>query len=146
MSANKTIWLSFCSPLPTFKVNFSKGNRFIWPGSQHLTYGHIFAASPPAADDKSAPPHSTNGWVKLSGSTLQILGMPQYLIVSEISAFIRTDGHGYMAISTRLVKRFLLPVTYFPTNLVYPFTLRVTGIKNYALAVCKAWINLTRLK
>jgi len=26
-------------------------------------------------------------------------------------------------------KRFLLPVTYFPTNLVYPFTLRVTGIK-----------------
>jgi len=46
-----------------------------------------------------------------------------------------------MARSTRLVilikniytlwgrKRFLLPVTYFPTNLVYPFTLRVTGIK-----------------
>jgi len=27
-------------------------------------------------------------------------------------------------------KRFLLPVTYFPTNLVYPFTLRVTGIIN----------------
>jgi len=25
-------------------------------------------------------------------------------------------------------KRFLLPVTYFSTNLVYPFTLRVTGI------------------
>jgi len=25
-------------------------------------------------------------------------------------------------------KRFLLHVTYFPTNLVYPFTLRVTGI------------------
>jgi len=46
-----------------------------------------------------------------------------------------------MARSTRLVvlikniytlwgrKRFLLPVTYFPTNLVSPFTLRVTGIK-----------------
>jgi len=46
-----------------------------------------------------------------------------------------------MARSTRLVilikniytlwsrKRFLLPVTYLPTNLVYPFTLRVTGIK-----------------
>jgi len=45
-----------------------------------------------------------------------------------------------MARSTRLVilikniytlwgrKRFLLPVTYFPTNLVYPFTLQVTGI------------------
>jgi len=27
-------------------------------------------------------------------------------------------------------KRFLLPVTYFPTNLVYPLTLRVTGIKS----------------
>jgi len=26
-------------------------------------------------------------------------------------------------------KLFLLPVTYFPTNLVYPFTLRVTRIK-----------------
>jgi len=25
-------------------------------------------------------------------------------------------------------KRFLLPVTYFPTNLAYPFSLRVTGI------------------
>jgi len=25
-------------------------------------------------------------------------------------------------------KRFLLPVTYFSTNLVYPFTLRLTGI------------------
>jgi len=48
-----------------------------------------------------------------------------------------------MARSTRLVilikniytlwgrKRFLLPVTYFPTNLVYPFTLRVTGIKSH---------------
>jgi len=47
-----------------------------------------------------------------------------------------------MARSTRLMilikniytlwgrKRFLLPVTYFPTNLVYPFTLRVTGIKS----------------
>jgi len=61
-------------------------------------------------------------------------------IVSEISAFIRTDRQTDMAKSTRLVilikniyilwgrKRFLLPVTYFPTNLVYPFTLRVTGI------------------
>jgi len=42
-----------------------------------------------------------------------------------------------MARSTRLLiliknasdrRRFLLPVTYFPTNLLYPFTLRVTGI------------------
>jgi len=30
-------------------------------------------------------------------------------------------------------KRFLMPVTYFLTNLVYPFTLRVTGIKIYIL-------------
>jgi len=62
------------------------------------------------------------------------------LIVSEISAFIRTDGQTDMTRSTRLVilikniytlwgrKRFLLPVTFFLTNLVYPFTLRVTGI------------------
>jgi len=27
-------------------------------------------------------------------------------------------------------KRFLLTVTYFQTNVVYPFTLRVTGITN----------------
>jgi len=72
-------------------------------------------------------------------------------IVSEISAFIRTDrqtdrrteGQTDMARSTRLVilikniytlwgrKRFLLPVAYFPTNLVYPFTLRVTGINMF---------------
>jgi len=63
-------------------------------------------------------------------------------IVSEISAFIRTGGQTDMARLTRLVilikniytlrgrKRFLLPITYFPTNLVYPFTLRVTGIIN----------------
>jgi len=55
-------------------------------------------------------------------------------IVSEISAFIRTDGQTDMARSTRLVilikniytlwsrKRFLLPVTYFPTNLVYVYS------------------------
>jgi len=52
----------------------------------------------------------------------------------------QTEGQTDMARSTWLVilikniytlwgrKRFLLPVTYFPTNLVYPFTLRVTGI------------------
>jgi len=34
-------------------------------------------------------------------------------------------------------KRFLLPVTYFPTNLVYPFTLRVTGITRYKKQVVK---------
>jgi len=55
-------------------------------------------------------------------------------IGSEISAFILTDGQTDMAVSTRLVilikniytllgrKRFLLPVTYFSTILVYPFT------------------------
>jgi len=64
------------------------------------------------------------------------------LIVSEISAFIRTDGQTDMAGSTLPVilikniytlwgrKRFLLRVTHFPTNLVCPFTLRVTDIKN----------------
>jgi len=73
-------------------------------------------------------------------------------IVSEISAFIRTDrrtdGQTNMARSTQLVilikniytvwgrKRFLLPVTYFPTNLVYPFTLRVTGIINKIAFIC----------
>jgi len=63
-------------------------------------------------------------------------------IVSEISAFIRTDEQTDLARSTRLVilikniftlwgrKRFLPPVTYFPTSLVYPFTLRVTVIIN----------------
>jgi len=62
------------------------------------------------------------------------------LIVSKISAFTRTDRQKDMAISTRLViliknistlwgpKRSLLPATYFSTNLVYPFCLRVTGI------------------
>jgi len=34
-------------------------------------------------------------------------------IVSEITAYIRTDGGR---------RRFLLSVTYFPTNLVYPAT------------------------
>jgi len=69
------------------------------------------------------------------------------LIVSEISAFIRTDGQTdrrtwldrpasypyqkyiYCVVS----ERFLLPVTYFPTNVVYPFTLRVSGINMFLL-------------
>jgi len=70
------------------------------------------------------------------------------LIVSEVSAVIRIDN---MARPTRLVilnkniyilwgrKRFLLPVTYFPANLVYPFTLWVyillIGI-DLAMSVC----------
>jgi len=67
--------------------------------------------------------------------------IPNFLafIVSEITAFIRTDIQTDMARPIRLVilinniytlwgwKRFLLPVTYFPMNLVYPFTLRLTG-------------------
>jgi len=77
--------------------------------------------------------------VRSSGICMQNLNSLA-LIVSEISAFIRTDGQMDMARSIRLVilikniytlwgrKRFLLPVTYFPTNLVYHFTLRVTGI------------------
>jgi len=65
-----------------------------------------------------------------------------------------------MARSTRLVivikniftlwgrKRCLLPVTYFPTNLVYPFTLRVTGItrKNAIVEYLDYQIPVTQLK
>jgi len=50
----------------------------------------------------------------------------QALIVFKIPAFIRTDRQNIYTLWGR--KRFLLPVTYFPTNLVFPFTLRVTGI------------------
>jgi len=38
-------------------------------------------------------------------------------------------------------KRFLLPVTYFPTNLVYQFSLRVTGIKIESLVNMERPIN-----
>jgi len=59
------------------------------------------------------------------------------LIVFEISALIRTDKarSPWLVILIKSIytlwgrKRFLLPFTYFTTNLVYPFTLRVTGIK-----------------
>jgi len=65
----------------------------------------------------------------------------------HIYAFLRFLGVkvANMARSTRLVilskniftlcgrKRFLLPVTYFPTNLVYPYTVRVPGIKRRVL-------------
>jgi len=50
------------------------------------------------------------------------------LIVSEISAFIRTDRQ-----TASDPDRFLMPVTFFPKNIVYPFTLRVTGIKTCSL-------------
>jgi len=48
----------------------------------------------------------------------------------------QTDGHG-----------FLLPVTYFPTNLVYHFTLRVTGIirKNVLVECLDYQISVTQL-
>jgi len=56
-------------------------------------------------------------------------------IVPETSTFIRTDGHGQIdsAVDPDLYtlysrKRFLLPVTYFSTNVVYPFTLEIMGI------------------
>jgi len=75
-----------------------------------------------------------------------------------------TDRQTDMARSTRLVilikniytlwvrNIFLLPVTYFPTNLVYPFTLRVTGIKGlagicwYALGSWKSHFKTTLSK
>jgi len=58
--------------------------------------------------------------------------------VAIFCLFVRTDGQMDLARSTRLLilinniytlycwKPFLLPVTYFLRNLVYPFTLRVT--------------------
>jgi len=60
----------------------------------------------------------------------------------------RTDWQTDMARSTRLVilknmytlrgrKCFLLPLTYFLTNLVYPLTLRVTGTTNYLPQICQ---------
>jgi len=49
------------------------------------------------------------------------------LIVLEISAFIRILIKNIYTLRGR--KRFFLPVTYFPTNELYPFTLRVTGLK-----------------
>jgi len=78
------------------------------------------------------------------------------LIVSEISdLFIWTNGQTDMARSTRLVilikniytlwgrNRFLLPVTYFPTNLVYPFTVRVTVIN---IICCVLNLTLNQIK
>jgi len=60
-------------------------------------------------------------------------------IVSEISGFIRTDGQT-VSIPDQEYIHFMgsetLPsVTYSPTNLVYPFTLRVTGIKIHKFIV-----------
>jgi len=53
------------------------------------------------------------------------------IIVSEISAFIRTDGHGWIDSANDPDQEHIvyLLVTYFTTDLVYPLTLRVTGIK-----------------
>jgi len=48
------------------------------------------------------------------------------LIVFENSAFVRTDGHDFTLWGQ---KCFLLPVTHFPTNLLYHFTLRLTGVQ-----------------
>jgi len=79
------------------------------------------------------------------------------LIVSEISAFIRTDGQTDMARSTRLViligniytlwgrKRFLLPVIYFPTNLVYPFTIRVKIALSSLCSIRKLQTSFNRI-
>jgi len=61
-------------------------------------------------------------------------------IVPEIPTFIRTDGHGHIdsAIDPDQEyvytlygrEHFLVPVTNFSTNLVYPFALRVMGKVN----------------
>jgi len=74
------------------------------------------------------------------------------LIVSKISAFIRTDGQTDMVDSASDPDQeyiyfmgsetLLLPVTYLPTNLIYPFTLRVTGIINIAYW---RYLNVTEL-
>jgi len=53
-----------------------------------------------------------------------------YLIVEVLDYSVltdrRTDGHGLIDSASdpdlRGRKRFLMPVAYFPTNLVYPFT------------------------
>jgi len=80
------------------------------------------------------------------------------LIVSKISAFIRTARQTDMTRSTRLViliknvytlwrqKLFLLPVTYFPTNLEYPFTPLVTGIMTDEKFQDVNFLNLYLLK
>jgi len=39
----------------------------------------------------------------------------------------------------------LWPITYFPTNLVHPFTLRVTGIKMAEFAVTTVLTGVTQL-
>jgi len=78
--------------------------------------------------------HSAESYMRCTRSSEICMRNPNSLalIVSVILAFIRTDRQTDMARSTRLViliknmytlwgrKRFLLPVTYFPTNLVYP--------------------------
>jgi len=64
-----------------------------------------------------------------------------FLIIYEITAFIRTNsqtnmarsrihilyGVGSFSFTALQTSSFLLPVSYFPTNPIYPF-LRVTGI------------------
>jgi len=66
---------------------------------------------------------------------------------------IRITSQVDLAGSTRLVilikniytlwgwKSFLLPVTYFPTSLVFPFTLRITGIRSYISYARSLWIS-----
>jgi len=56
----------------------------------------------------------------------------------NISLGVRTDGHTDMARSTRLVMLikniyaiYRVGNAYFPTNLIFPFTLRVTGINTF---------------
>jgi len=67
------------------------------------------------------------------------LNLPAFLFPA-LSTFIRADGHSQIDLTvdpdqesmyilyTYGRKPFLLPVLYFSTNLVYPFTLKVKGI------------------
>jgi len=90
--------------------------------------------------------HSTGVGSSLKGTSTHFSKLINFLIF--LISFIKIFSD--MARSTRLVilikniytlwgrKRFLLPVTYFPTNLEYPFTLRVAGInifEKYKLVV-----------
>jgi len=73
------------------------------------------------------------------------LPKPNFLAfkVYDISAFIRTDRQTGMArIESAsdadqewVWRRFILPVIYFPTSLVYPYVLRVTYVNLYRILV-----------
>jgi len=53
---------------------------------------------------------------------------------------IRVLVRQIVVLESQLVPILPSPVTYFPTNLVYPFTLRVTGIKMFQ-ASFRGWLG-----